>query len=364
VPSINDNFADAIEVEIATDGGTYTSPSLANTGNTTETNEPVVGSSGSLSMWFKYTPTSSGTATFDTQLTTAITSTDSYLAIWTGTALTNLVNVAADDDGGGSGTSRVAGLSVTSGTTYWVQCAGYGNHQMNMVLRVVGPATTGGGGSPVDLTPADSAHAHAVESPSLTQAHALAPVDSAHGHAADAPALTQTHVLAPAGTAHSHAVESPVLTQVGDLSVADSQHTHATESPTLTQAHVLVPAESTHGHAATSPTLTTGTTLQPADSIHGHVVEQPTLTQAHQLAPDDSSHEHTAEAPALTQVHEFAPADSVHSHVADSPLVFIPSGLPPPAANTVVTPAEDRILTVAAENRIVTTPAETRIITD
>lgn len=146
MPSVNDNFADAIEVTIATNGGTYTSPSLANTGNTTETNEPIVGSSGSLSMWFKYTPTSSGTATFDTQLTTAITSTDSYMAIWTGSALANLVNVGADDDGGGSGTSRIAGLSVTAGTTYWVQCAGYGNHQMNMVLRVTGPATSGGGG--------------------------------------------------------------------------------------------------------------------------------------------------------------------------------------------------------------------------
>lgn len=214
------------------------------------------------------------------------------------------------------------------------------------------------------LTPTESSHGHAADSPTLAQTHALAPADSAHGHATDSPALTQTHALAPADSSHEHTAESPVLSQSGDLAPVDSLHAHAVESPTLTQTHSLEPAESTHGHAATSPTLTTGTTLQPADSAHAHTSEQPTLTQAHQLAPDDSTHEHTTEAPALTQVHEFTPADSVHSHVADSPLVVIPSGLPPPAANTVVTPAEVRILTVAAENRIVTTPAENRIITD
>lgn len=146
MPSVNDNFANAVEVTIATNGGTYTSPSYANTGNTTEAGEPAVSASADLSMWFKYTPASSGTATFDTQLTTAITNTDSYMAIWTGTALNNLVNVASNDDGGGNATSLVSGLAVTGGTTYWVQLGGFGLAQMNMVLRVTGPATSGGGG--------------------------------------------------------------------------------------------------------------------------------------------------------------------------------------------------------------------------
>lgn len=160
MPSVNDNFADAIEVVIETNGGTYTSPALTNTGNTTETSEPVVGASGNLSMWFKYLPIGSGTATFDTMLSTPITSTDSFMAIWTGTNFGDMVNVGSDDDGGGSaggaaGTSRIADLAVTGGTTYWVQCAGYGFHQMNMVLRVVGPATVSAGpDGNVDAVPA------------------------------------------------------------------------------------------------------------------------------------------------------------------------------------------------------------------
>lgn len=149
MPSINDNFADAIEVTIATNGGTYTSPAIANTGNTTEPGEPAVSASGDLSMWFEYTPSTSGTATFDTMLSTAITNTDTYLALWTGTALNNLVNVAADDDSGGAAggataSSRIPNHPVTAGTTYWAQIGGFGLAQINVVLRVVGPATGAG----------------------------------------------------------------------------------------------------------------------------------------------------------------------------------------------------------------------------
>lgn len=144
MPSVNDNFADAIEVVIEADGGTYTSPPLANTGNTTEPGEPDVSASDALSMWFRYTPATSGTATFDTQLSTAITSTDTYMAIHTGADFASMVTVGSDDDGGGGGaTSRIADLPVTAGETYWVQIGAYGLAQINVVLRVVGPATTG-----------------------------------------------------------------------------------------------------------------------------------------------------------------------------------------------------------------------------
>jgi hypothetical protein len=148
VPSINDNFADAIEVVIATNGGTYTSSAIANTGNTTESGEPAVSASADLSMWFKYTPSSSGSATFDTMLSTAITNTDTYMAIWTGNALNNLVLVASSDDeggaaGGATATSRVPNHPVTAGTTYWTQIGGFGLAQINVVLRVAGPETVG-----------------------------------------------------------------------------------------------------------------------------------------------------------------------------------------------------------------------------
>lgn len=214
------------------------------------------------------------------------------------------------------------------------------------------------------LAPVDSLHAHTADVPTLTQAHVVAPVDSAHSHAADVPTLTQAHAITPADSAHGHGTESPVLAQTGDLEPDDSAHAHAADSPTLTQAHVIAPADAAHGHSSESPTLTSGTTIQPADSSHGSTSESPALTQVHVLAPADCGHAHATETPTVTQVHALAPLDTMHGHTSDSPLVYIPSGLPPPAERTVVTSAEVRIVVVAAENRIVTTPAETRIITD
>jgi hypothetical protein len=82
----------------------------------------------------------------------------------------------------------------------------------------------------------------------------LAPADSAHRHATDAPSIAQQHTLSPPDGLHVHATEAPALTQAGDLTPADSTHSHAAEVPTLTQTHDLAPADATHGHA-TDPTV-------------------------------------------------------------------------------------------------------------
>jgi hypothetical protein len=168
MPSINDDFADAIEVVINTNGGTYTSPPLDTDGNTTESGEPVVGSSANVSAWWKYTPTATGTATFDTELSTVTTTgTDTYMAIYTGTMLTDLVNVAADDDSGSTtATSKITNLAVTSGTTYYIQVGGFGNQTMNLVMRVTGMNTVGATGTDATIT---------VPGPATATADAVAP---------------------------------------------------------------------------------------------------------------------------------------------------------------------------------------------
>lgn len=198
-----------------------------------------------------------------------------------------------------------------------------------------------GGGGAVSLTPADSAHAHATESPVVTQVHVLVAVDSVHAHAADAATLTQVHALAP----------------------ADSLHGHTADAPALAQVHILAPADSTHAHGTESPTLTGGVTLLPADSAHGHTADTPALTQTHVLEPDDTAHGHATEAPPLTQVHVLTPADALHAHAADEPSIVVPSGIPPPAERTILAPPETRTLVVPAEDRTMHVPAESRTFT-
>ncbi len=103
-------------------------PESANNLNaTSEPGEPMhAGVPGGKSVWFQWTPSptllglgSSGVAT----ISTAGSSFDTLLAVYTGTSLSNLTEVVSDDDAGGYYTSLVS-FNVTPGTTYLVAIDG------------------------------------------------------------------------------------------------------------------------------------------------------------------------------------------------------------------------------------------------
>lgn len=139
----NDNFTNAIPVYIDTAGGTYTSPSVSNVGFTVEAGEP---GAGGRSAWWVYKPDASGSAVFDTQLTTSpgAASTDTLLYLFTGTALTALTEITYDDESGGANTSKIT-YTVTGATQYYIRVSTFNSSappDMNYVLRVVGPAAS------------------------------------------------------------------------------------------------------------------------------------------------------------------------------------------------------------------------------
>lgn len=74
------------------------------------------------SMWHKFVCTTSGTVTFDTSNGQFH---DMGMSVYTGT-WGSLTKVAEDDSSGGSGHAKITGLSVSAGTTYYVQTAHYG----------------------------------------------------------------------------------------------------------------------------------------------------------------------------------------------------------------------------------------------
>ncbi len=72
--------------------------------------------------WFKYTPAGNQAVT----VSTAGSNFDTVLAVWRGTTIGGLTQVGCDDDGvAAGGASRIAGLSLTGGQTYYVQIGGY-----------------------------------------------------------------------------------------------------------------------------------------------------------------------------------------------------------------------------------------------
>jgi PKD repeat protein len=114
IPPTNDDFADATALaeRASVTGTTYTA--------TAEPAEPAhAGTSAVRSVWYRLTPAADGTVTLKTCGSTA----DTALAVYTGTAITALTPIAANDDssacGIGSTASRVA-FPATAGTTYRV----------------------------------------------------------------------------------------------------------------------------------------------------------------------------------------------------------------------------------------------------
>lgn len=113
---LNDAFAARTPLS-----GSPVSIATTSAGATKETGEPNhAGSAGGASLWWSWTAPADGTMTLSTEGSNF----DTVLAVYTGTSLGTLSLLAADDDSGENGTSRVA-ANVRSGTTYQIAVDGY-----------------------------------------------------------------------------------------------------------------------------------------------------------------------------------------------------------------------------------------------
>ena len=112
----NDNFENAALLS-----GESGELSASNAGATFESGEPEHNySSATTSVWWKWTPTKSGSVTFSTEGS----SFDTILAVYTGSTLLSLEQYALDDDGGTDNTS-ICTFEAVAGTTYYIAVAGY-----------------------------------------------------------------------------------------------------------------------------------------------------------------------------------------------------------------------------------------------
>lgn len=118
-----------------------TGPELRVTANsanaTAEAGEPAhAGFAAVRSLWWRWTPSTSGIVRLDT----VGSGFDTVLAVYTGSTLTGLTGLAADDDSGGSATSAVT-FFATAGVTYRFAVDGYGGASGSVVLNLVQSAS-------------------------------------------------------------------------------------------------------------------------------------------------------------------------------------------------------------------------------
>jgi len=115
----------------AVQSGTSFSVTGSNVGATSEVGEPRhAGQRGGKSVWWSWTAPSSGTLS----VSTAGSSFDTLLGIYTGVSVQALSRVGSNDDESASvRTSRVS-ISVVAGTTYRIAVDGYGGKQGGILL--------------------------------------------------------------------------------------------------------------------------------------------------------------------------------------------------------------------------------------
>ena len=161
----NDNFANRLAIT----GGQVTA---SNASATRERSEPKNdGAPGGKSLWWSWTAAASGTVV----MTTAGSSFDTTLGVYTGTALGSLNTIASNDDDPTADvlTSRVR-FSAVAGQTYQISVDGYSGDAGTIVLTVTAPAasrvatapqaTTGTASSPTLATAATTTPAENVTS--------------------------------------------------------------------------------------------------------------------------------------------------------------------------------------------------------
>ncbi len=124
--SANNNFASR-----STLTGSSVTVAASNIVATRETGEPTHASAGERSLWWTWTAPESGTL----NLSTAGSTFDTLLGIYTGTAVGALTRVATDDDGGPDYTSSIS-TPVVRGTAYQIAVDGYGGANGRIVLAL------------------------------------------------------------------------------------------------------------------------------------------------------------------------------------------------------------------------------------
>ncbi|MFA5862037.1 MAG: S8 family serine peptidase [Candidatus Thermoplasmatota archaeon] len=107
------------------------SQSKSTSGATLETSEPRPCGSIGATVWYTYTPSTSGSKTTDTMGSGF----DTVLAVYTGSSLTGLTNVGCNDDISGSDLDSRVTWTATAGTTYRIQVGGYNSATGSLVFH-------------------------------------------------------------------------------------------------------------------------------------------------------------------------------------------------------------------------------------
>ena len=123
-----DDFVTALPLN-----GSIVTASASNVGMSKEPGEPNHGGNpGGKSIWWRWTAPGSGPVT----VTTAGSSFNTLLAIYTGPTVSNLTQIASDNNSGGTSNRSIVQFTATAGTTYNIAVDGYDGASSRILLSL------------------------------------------------------------------------------------------------------------------------------------------------------------------------------------------------------------------------------------
>jgi autotransporter-associated beta strand protein len=154
----NNNFANSVLIS-----GTNTTVTGSNLGATLEPGEPLHrGYYGGSSVWWRWVAPGPGMVTIDTS-NNIVDAPDTLLAVYTGTSVSTLTEIASDNNSGGTNWTSLVAFPTKSNVTYRIAVDGYdGDAWNNLKLRVrfglaaysLNVLTNPGGAGTVSVNPA------------------------------------------------------------------------------------------------------------------------------------------------------------------------------------------------------------------
>jgi hypothetical protein len=134
----------------------------------------------------------------------------------------------------------------------------------------------------------------------------------------DTPTLTQEHALTVTEITSNSEVDTPTLTQNYQLTVTEITSNSEVDSATLTQEHALTATEITANSEVDTPTINNKWVLTATEITSNSEVDTPTITQVHNLTATEINSLSEVDTTNITQNHQLAVTEITSNSEVDS----------------------------------------------
>jgi len=243
--------------------------------------------------------------------------------------------------------NAVASLSSLNSDGFTLSYSDNASSAFKALVFTIGDSSAGGAD---DLTATDLDATTELDTPSLTQTHALTAVNLDATTELDTPALSTGHQLTATDVESAVDLDTPAIGQAHNLAAIDIDSSTEVDSPAIAQAHSLAATDVQSASQVSAPSLTENTAdhnLLPDDVESTSEVDSPAIGQTHNFTAQEVFSTSEIVAPAITQTHVIAATDIESSTEISAPALDAPLVQPYGAIRSAARKSGDRPMRIS-----------------